>query len=49
LWALHCVDETELRLYDTGVSGGAAKFSADRAMQLDQILNGEIANAAVNR
>jgi hypothetical protein len=29
--------------------GGAAEFGADRAMQLDQILDREIANAAVNR
>jgi len=31
------------------VGGGAAELGADRAMQLDQILNGEVANAAVSR
>ena len=49
LRTLHGVDQTELRLHDAGVCGGAAEFRADCAMQLDQILDREITNAAVSR
>src|SRR5438309_11516112 len=49
LRALHGVDQTELRLDDAGMRGGAAELRADRAMQLNQILDGEISDAAVSR
>ena len=46
---LHGVDQSELRLDHSRMRLRSAELDADRAMQLDQILNREIANAAVSR
>jgi len=49
LRTLNGIDQTELRFHDAGMRLRSAKFDAYGAMEVDQILNGEIANAAVNR
>lgn len=46
LRTLDGVDQAELRLHHAGMGGGAAELRADGAVQLDQILNGQIADAA---
>lgn len=48
LRALHGVDQSELRLDHTRMRLGAAELGADRAVQIDEILHGEVANAAVS-
>jgi hypothetical protein len=49
LRALHGADETELRLDHAGMRLIAAELRGDGAMQLDDVLDAEIANAAVSR
>ena len=49
LWALHRVEEAELRFDDSRLRLMAAELRAHRTMQFDEILNGEITNAAVSR
>ena len=50
LRTLNGVDETELRLDDAGMCGRSTEFRADRAVNLDQILDGEVArSSAVSR
>ena len=48
LRTLHGIEQSELRLDDTGLRLRASEFRADRAMQFDEILNGEITDAAVS-
>lgn len=43
------VEETELRLDDTGMRLRSAELGADGAMQVDEVLNREVANASVSR
>jgi len=49
LRALDGVDQSELRLDHAGMCLRAAEFNAHCAMKIDEILDGEIANAAVSR
>jgi hypothetical protein len=49
LRSLDGVDQSELRIDDPWMRLRAAKFDADRAMKIDEILDGEISDAAVNR
>jgi len=49
LRALNSIEKPELRLDDAWLRLIAAELRADCAMQIDEILNGEIANAAVSR
>ena len=46
---LNRVDQSELRFDDSGMGLRAAELRADRAMKVDEVLNGQIANAAVSR
>jgi hypothetical protein len=46
---LNGVDQSELRFDDAGMGLRAAELRADRAMKIDEILNRQIANAAVSR
>lgn len=48
LRALHGVDQPELRLDDTGLRLISAELGADGLVQVDEILNGQIANTAVS-
>jgi hypothetical protein len=48
LRTLHSVDETKLRFDDAGMRLVASEFEAHCAMEIDEILNGEIPNAAVS-
>jgi hypothetical protein len=43
---LHSVEQAELRLDDAGMRLIAAELDADRAMDLNQIGNAEVARAA---
>jgi len=43
---LHGVEQTELRFDDAGMRLIAAELDADRAMQLNQVRNAEVARAA---
>jgi hypothetical protein len=45
---LHGVDESELRFDDARMRLRSAKLEADRAVKIDEVLNGEIPNAAVS-
>src|SRR5207237_164087 len=45
LRTLHRIDQTELRFDDAGLRLIAAELGADRAMQLDEILDAEVTNA----
>ena len=49
LRTLDGIDQPELRFDDAGMRLRAAEFDADCAMKIDEILDGEVANAAVNR
>ena len=49
LWALDGIEQAELRLHHAWMGLVATEFRAHRAMQLDEILNGEVVHAAVNR
>jgi len=48
LRTLHGVDEPELRLDDARMRLRASELNADCAMKIDEVLNGEVADAAVN-
>jgi hypothetical protein len=49
LRTLNGVDQSELRLDDAWMRLRTAEFGADRPMKIDEILNRQIANAAVSR
>ncbi len=49
LGTLDGADETELRFDDAGLRGVAAEFDGDSFVKVDQILDGEVADAAVSR
>ena len=49
LRTLDGVEEPELRVDDTRVRGVSAEFGADGLVELDDVLNGEVAKAAVSR
>ena len=46
---LHRVEKSELRIDDAGMRLRATEFRADRAVQFDDVLHRQIANAPVNR
>jgi hypothetical protein len=48
LGTLDGIDQTELRIDDSGMRLRASEFETHCAMQIDDILNGQIANAAVS-
>ena len=48
LGSLDGVDQSELRFHHAGVRLRSAEFDAHCAMEIDQILNGEIAGPAVS-
>ena len=45
LWALNCVEKSELGFDDAGLRLISAELRADGAMEIDEILNGQIADA----
>lgn len=49
LRALDGVEQTELRLDDARMRGVSAEFGADGFVQLDDVLDRKVANAAVSR
>jgi len=48
LRSLDGVDQSELRVDHAGMRLRAAEFDTDRAMKIDEILNRQIASAAVS-
>ena len=48
LRTLNGVEKSELRFDDAGLRLVAAELRADRAMEIDEVLNGQIADAAVS-
>jgi len=49
LGTLDGVDQTELRFDDAGMRLVAAELRADGAMEVDEVLDGEVADSAVSR
>jgi len=49
LRTLHGVEQPELRFDHAGMRLGSAELGRDGAMQIDEVLNREVTNAAVSR